>query len=91
VYRYQRTQAESCKGNSAMEIRAASASAKFRQSNRTDKWIELTMQLFHRTYNAIISPGLVDQMTATVFRQSYDTVPVFTYTDQLLCQCFHLL
>ena len=47
VYRYQPNQAENCKGNSAMEIRAASASAKFRQSNRTDKWIELAMQLFH--------------------------------------------
>ena len=47
VYRYQRNQAESCEGYSAVEIRAASTSAKFRQSNRTDKWIELTMQLFH--------------------------------------------
>jgi len=28
-------------------------------------------------------------MTATVFRQSYiyDTVPLFVYTDQLLCHC----
>jgi len=47
VCRYQPNQAESCKGNSAMEIRATNASAKFRQSNRTDKWIELTMELLH--------------------------------------------
>jgi len=40
-------QAESCKGSSAMEIRAARASAKLRQLNRTDKGIELTMQLLH--------------------------------------------
>ena len=26
-------------------------------------------------------------MTATVFRQSYMTQPLFVYTDQLLCQC----
>jgi len=31
----------------ALEIRAASARAKLRQSNRTDKRIELTMQLLH--------------------------------------------
>jgi len=52
VYRYQRNQAESCQGNSAMEIQVASASAKFRQSNRTDKWLEFTMQLFHSCLTA---------------------------------------
>ena len=52
VYRCQRNQAESCKWNSAMEIRAASIIAKFLQSNRTDKWIELTMQLFHSCLTA---------------------------------------
>jgi len=35
-----------------MEIRAASASAKFRQSNRIDKCIELTMQLFQSCLTA---------------------------------------
>ena len=40
-------QALCSKVSSAMEIRAASASAKFRQSNRIDKRIELTMQLLH--------------------------------------------
>ena len=35
------------KGRSAMEIRAASASAKLRQSNRTHKRLELPMQLLH--------------------------------------------
>jgi len=38
--------------------------------------------------------GLVDQMTATIFHQSYiDTAPVFIYTNQLLIimpLCFHL-
>ena len=52
VYRYQRNQAESCKGNSAMEIRKARASAKFRQSKGIDKWIELTMQFFHSCLTA---------------------------------------
>jgi len=26
-------------------------------------------------------------MTATVFRQSYDTASLFAYSDQLLCHC----
>ena len=38
-----RNQAESCEGSSTMEIWAAGTSAKLRQSNRTDKRIDLTM------------------------------------------------
>jgi len=34
------------------EIRVASVSAKLRQSNRTDKRIELTMQLLHSCWTA---------------------------------------
>jgi len=36
-----------------MEIRTASASAKLRQSNRTDKRIELTRQLLHSCWTAL--------------------------------------
>jgi len=36
-----------------MEIRAASASAKLRQSNRTDDRIELTIQLFHSCWTYV--------------------------------------
>ena len=38
-----RNQAESCNGSSAMEISTSGASAKLRESNRTDKRIDLTM------------------------------------------------
>jgi len=38
-----RNQVESCERSSAMEIWAASTSAKLRQSNRTDKRIDFTM------------------------------------------------
>jgi len=37
-----------------MEIRAESASAKLRQSNRSDKRIEVTVQLLHSCWTAIL-------------------------------------
>jgi len=54
------TRAESCKGSSATEIRTAILSAKLRQSNRTDKGIELTMQLLHSFWTVLL---FEEQMT----------------------------
>jgi len=66
-----RNQAEICSGSSAIERRAASASAMLRQSNRTDKRVELKMQLLRSCW------------TELSFKEQVTWRKLLTWTDYL--------
>jgi len=57
----------------AMEIRAASASAKFHQSSRTDRWIGLTMQLFHSCLTARVGTWSTISLMTQYTKKTYFT------------------
>ena len=55
-----RNQAEICKGSSAVDIRAESASAKLRQLNQTDKRNEATMEWLHSCWSILSSERTIN-------------------------------